>query len=94
MTPSSRAIRSVVSPISSSISSPRLIGGITHAESPEWTPGLLDVLHDPADPDVGRRRKGVDVDLDRVLEEAVEEQRVLLVGLDVPLQVGRSPSAV
>ena len=46
---------------------------------------------------VGER---VDVDLDRVLEEAVEQQRVLLVGLDVLLQVGvrgprssnRSPS--
>ena len=51
-------------------------------------PGLLDVLHDPGDVDrlaVGER---VDVDLDRVLEEAVEQQRVLLVGLDVGLQVG------
>ena len=39
--------------------------------------GLLDMLHDPADEDglaVGER---VDVDLDRVGEVAVEEQRVL-----------------
>ncbi len=38
ITPSSSAIRRVVSRISSSISSPRLIGGITQAESPEWMP--------------------------------------------------------
>ncbi len=38
ITPSSSAIRSVVARISSSISSPRLSGGITQAESPEWTP--------------------------------------------------------
>ena len=35
--------------------------------------GLLDVLHDPADPDVLAVAQRVDVDLDRVLEEAVEE---------------------
>ena len=38
ITPSSSAICSVVARISSSISSPRLSGGITQAESPEWTP--------------------------------------------------------
>ena len=37
--------------------------------------GLLDVLHDPADPDVLAVAQRVDVDLDRVLEEAVEEDR-------------------
>ena len=37
--------------------------------------GLLDVLHDPADPDVVAVAERVDVDLDRVLEEAVEEDR-------------------
>ena len=35
--------------------------------------GLLDVLHDPADPDLLAVAQRVDVDLDRVLEEAVEE---------------------
>ena len=38
-------------------------------------PGLLDVLHDPADPDVLAVAQRVDVDLDRVLQEAVEEDR-------------------
>jgi hypothetical protein len=38
-------------------------------------PGLLDVLHDPADPDVLAVAERVDVDLDRVLQEAVEEDR-------------------
>ena len=45
--------------------------------------GLLDVLHDPGDVDLLAVGERVDVDLDRVLEEAVEQQRVLLVGLDV-----------
>ena len=39
--------------------------------------GLLDVLHDPADPDVLAVAQRVDVDLDRVLHEAVEEDRAL-----------------
>ena len=39
--------------------------------------GLLDVLHDPADVDLGAVAQRVDVDLDRVLEEAVDEHRVL-----------------
>ncbi len=33
--------------------------------------GLLDVLHDPADVDLGAVAKRVDIDLDRILEEAV-----------------------
>ena len=36
-------------------------------------PGLLDVLHDAADPDVLAVAERVDVDLDRVLQEAIEE---------------------
>src|SRR5436189_858729 len=36
--------------------------------------GLLDVLHDRADVRVGSVAERVDVDLDRVLEEAVDEQ--------------------
>ena len=39
--------------------------------------GLLDVLHDAADVDLGAVAECVDVDLDRVLEEAVDEHRVL-----------------
>ena len=39
--------------------------------------GLLDVLHDAADPDVLAVADRVDVDLDRVLEEAVEEDLAL-----------------
>ncbi len=39
--------------------------------------GLLDVLHDPADPDVFAVAERVDVDLDRVLHEAVEEDLAL-----------------
>ena len=42
--------------------------------------GLLDVLHDPADPDVLAVADRVDVDLDRVLEEAVEEDLALRLG--------------
>jgi hypothetical protein len=37
-------------------------------------PCLLDVLHDPGDVDLLAVAEGVDVDLDRVLEEAVEQQ--------------------
>ena len=49
---------------------------------------LLDVLHDPGDVDRIAVAERVDVDLDRVLEEAVEQQRVLLVGLHVLVEVG------
>ena len=52
---------------------PSECGGSTQALSPEWIAGLLDVLHDPADPDVLAVAQRVDVDLDRVLQEAVEE---------------------
>jgi len=40
-------------------------------------PGLLDVLHDGADVHVLAVAEGVHVDLDRVLEEAVDEHRVV-----------------
>ena len=50
--------------------------------------GLLDVLHDPGDRDLGAVAERVDVHLDRVFEEAVEKERVLRVGLDVLLEVG------
>ena len=39
--------------------------------------GLLDVLHDPADVDLGAVAECVDVDLDGVLEEPVDQHRVL-----------------
>ena len=38
-------------------------------------PGLLDVLHDPRDPHLLAVAERVDVDLDRVLQEAVQEDR-------------------
>ena len=37
--------------------------------------GLLDVLHDAAEEQLGAVEQGVDVDLDGVVEEAVDEQR-------------------
>ena len=50
-------------------------GGIAHAESPECTPACLDVLHDAADEHLaGGVAERVDVDLDRVLEEAVDQR--------------------
>ncbi len=49
-------------------------------------PGLLDVLHDAADPDVLAVADRVDVDLDRVLQEAVEE--------DLRASVGAGPAEV
>ena len=48
--------------------------------------GLLDVLHDPADPHLLAVAQGVDVDLGRVLEEAVEE--------DLPLAAVLGPGQV
>jgi hypothetical protein len=44
-------------------------------------PGLLDVLHDPADPHVLAVAERVDVDLDRVLQEPVEEDRPSVAGV-------------
>ncbi len=83
MTPSSSAIRSLVARIS-------LQHLLAEAERRDHAgrvagvdAGLLDVLHDPGDVDLLAVAERVDVDLDRVLEEAVEQQRVLLVGLDV-----------
>ena len=38
--------------------------------------GLLDVLHDAADVELGAVVERVDVDLDRVVEEPVDEQRM------------------
>ena len=53
--------------------------------------GLLDVLHDPADPDVLAVAERVDVDLDRVLQEAVEEDRGALARGRVALEVVQQP---
>ena len=39
--------------------------------------GLFDVLHHPADVDLGAVAECVDVDLDRVFEEAVHQDGVL-----------------
>lgn len=54
---------------------PRVIGGSAHAESPEWIAGLLDVLHDAAEVELGAVVERVHVDLDRVVKEAVDEHR-------------------
>ncbi len=50
--------------------------------------GLLDVLHDAAEVELGAVVEGVDVDLHRVVEEAVDQHRVLGDQTGVPLQVG------
>ena len=51
-------------------------------------PGLLYVLHDPRHQALMAVREGIDVDLDRVLEEAIEQQGVRLVGPHVTPQIG------
>ena len=38
-------------------------------------PRLLDVLHDPAEEQLGSVVKGIDVDLDGVVEETIDEKR-------------------
>ena len=50
--------------------------------------GLLNVLHDSGDMGVAAVGQRIHIDLDRVLEETVEQQRMLLVRLDVGLEVG------
>ncbi len=63
----------VCSRMTSSISSPSECGGRTQAESPEWMPASSTCCMIAADPGLLAVAQGVDVDLDRVLEEAVEE---------------------
>src|SRR3954465_9436749 len=91
-TPSASAMSRVWRRISPSASPPSGGGGSTPAEAPGGVggrhpgrvarvdPGLLDVLHDPADPDVLAVAQRVDVDLDRVLHEAVEEDLAVVAG--------------
>ena len=68
----------VCSSITAMVSADSEYGGMAQAESPECTPGLLDVLHDAADDHLaGVVADGVDVDLGGVLEEAVDEHRAL-----------------
>ena len=50
-------------------------------------PGLLDVLHDPADHDAGPVADRVHVDLDRVLQELVHEDGAVRRGVDRVLHV-------
>src|SRR6185437_1453289 len=49
--------------------------------------GFLDVLHDPAEVQLGAVVERVDVDLDRVVEEPVNQHRVLGDQARVPLKV-------
>ena len=86
-------------PPAASISSPERhrrdhAGGVARVHA-----RLLDVLHDRADLDVGAVAERVHVDLDRVLEEAVEEDRPpgaavrpLQVALELLAPSSRSPS--
>ena len=53
-------------------------GGTTHELSPEWMPGLLDVLHDAADDDGAvASATRINVELKGVLEELVDEDGML-----------------
>ncbi|CAM5561414.1 hypothetical protein SBADM41S_01616 [Streptomyces badius] len=54
---------------------PSVIGGRAQAESPEWMPAFLDVLHDAAEVELVAVVEGVHVDLDGVVEEAVDQDR-------------------
>ena len=63
----------VCSRICSSISSPSECGGSTQAESPEWIPASSTCCMMPPIQTSLAVAERVDVDLDRVLEEAVEE---------------------
>ena len=56
---------------------PNVTGGSAHAESPEWMPASSMCSMIAADVDLGAVAQRVDVDLDRVLEEAVDQHRVL-----------------
>ena len=79
--------------ISAICAAPSVSGGSVHAESPEWTPGLLDVLEDAAEEQLGAVEDRVDVDLDRAFEEAVDQDRLVrarpsTASCDVALQAG------
>ena len=69
-----RAIATVWRRISASCSGPSESGGITQAESPECTPASSTCCITPPISTVSPSRDRVDVDLDRVLEEAVDER--------------------
>ena len=58
-------------------SRPSVIGGSAQAESPEWMPGLLDVLHDPAEEQFLAVEQRVHVKLDGIVEELVHEHGML-----------------
>jgi len=84
---SSVARATVARRISSSVLGTSVCAGSTHVESPEVDAGLLDVLHDAADDDAPAVGDRVDVDLDRLLEEAVDEDRAVGRRLDRVLHV-------
>ena len=51
---------------------PRVIGGSAHGRVAGVDAGLLDVLHDAAEVELVAVVQRVDVDLDRVVKEAVD----------------------
>ena len=59
-----------------------LYGGSTQEESPEWIPASSMCCMMPADHDALAVAQRIDVDLERVLEKAVEKDRMLGRGLD------------
>ena len=63
-TPSASTIRSIVATIRPWSPSLTVCGGNMPTESPEWSPGPLDVLQQPGDQDIEAVGDGVDVDLD------------------------------
>ena len=89
ITPRRIAIACVASSTWRSMSGPSDIAGITQAESPECTPASSTCCMIAADPRLGPVAERVHVHLDRVLEEAVQEDRPGAVAVLGALQVVR-----
>ena len=67
----------MASRIRSISASPRVIGGSAHDGVAGVDAGLLDVLHHAAEEELLAVEQRVDVDLDRVVDEPVDQHRVL-----------------
>ena len=78
MTFSALASLRVCSRSSAWIAGERLFGGSEQPESPGVHARLLDVLHDAADQHVLAVADGIDVHLDRHVEEAIEQHRAVV----------------